>query len=292
VSAARAGADGLVVATPSVGVAVAQFAPGEDRVHNRDVVAGLIAVAAGRGARLVVLPEYSSYFTDPLGPSFARNAEPLDGEFVGAVARACREHGVTVVAGLVERTGERHRFANTLVAVDPAGDVVATYRKQHLYDAFGARESEWVVAGGLEAPQLFEVDGLRVGLQTCYDLRFPEVSRRLADAGAELVAVPAEWVRGPLKEHHWTTLLTARAIENTFYVAAADQVPPLAIGRSAIVDPMGVTVAALGETTGIAVGEVSRDRVREVRERNPALRLRRYRVEPLGDGEGAGAGPA
>ncbi|MDN4614848.1 carbon-nitrogen hydrolase family protein [Leifsonia sp. F6_8S_P_1B] len=271
----------LLPPAPAVGVAVAQFAPGEDRVHNRDVIAGLIAVAAGRGARLVILPEYSSYFTDPLGPSFARNAEPLDGEFVDALARASREHGVTVVAGLVESTGEKHRFANTLVAVDPAGDVVATYRKQHLYDAFGSRESEWVVPGELGAPQLFEVDGLTVGMQTCYDLRFPEVSRRLADAGAELVAVPAEWVRGPLKEHHWSTLLTARAIENTLYVAAADQTPPLAVGLSAIVDPMGVTVAALGETAGIAVAEVSRDRVREVRERNPALRLRRYRVEPV-----------
>jgi predicted amidohydrolase len=262
-------------------VAVAQFAPGEDRVHNRDIVAGLAAVAADRGARLVVFPEYASYFADPLGPSFARNAEPLDGDFVEGLARASREHGLTIVAGLVERTGERHRFANTLVAVDPAGDVVATSRKQHLYDAFGARESEWVVPGELDEPRLFTVEGLRVGMQTCYDLRFPEVTRRLADAGAELVAVPAEWVRGPLKEHHWSTLLAARAIENTLYVAAADHVPPIGVGLSTIVDPMGVALAGLGETTGVVAAEVSRERVREVRERNPALALRRYRVEPL-----------
>jgi predicted amidohydrolase len=265
----------------TIAVAVVQFAPGEDRVHNRDVIAGLIAVAASRGARLVVLPEYSSYFTDPLGPSFARNAEPLDGEFVGALAAAAREHGVWAVAGLVEKTDAAHKFSNTLVAVDPAGDVVATYRKQHLYDAFGAQESEWVVPGGLEAPQTFAVDGIVVGLQTCYDLRFPEVTRLLADAGADLVAVPAEWVRGPLKEHHWSTLLTARAIENTLYVAAADHPPAIGVGASAIIDPMGVTLAALGETTGVAVAEVSAARVREVRDRNPALRLRRYRVTPL-----------
>ncbi|MDR6970063.1 carbon-nitrogen hydrolase family protein [Leifsonia shinshuensis] len=271
----------LTVDDRSIAVAVAQFAPGEDRVHNRDVVAGLVAVAVSRGARLVVLPEYSSYFTDPLGPSFARNAEPLDGDFVRGLTATAREQGVFIVAGLVERTDVHHKFSNTLVAVDPGGDVVATYRKQHLYDAFGAQESDWVVPGDLDEPQTFEVDGITVGLQTCYDLRFPEVTRRLADAGADLVAVPAEWVRGPLKEHHWNTLLAARAIENTLYVAAADHPPSIGVGASAVVDPMGVTLAGLGETTGVAVAEVSSARIREVRERNPALQLRRYRVSPL-----------
>ena len=271
----------LTIDDRTVTVAVAQFAPGDDRVHNRDVVAGLIAVAASRGARLVILPEYSSYFTDPLGPSFARNAEPLDGDFVGALSAAARENDLFVVAGLVERTGESRKFSNTLVAVAPSGDVVATYRKQHLYDAFGARESEWVVPGALDAPQTFDVDGLQVGLQTCYDLRFPEVTRRLADAGAQLVAVPAEWVRGPLKEFHWSTLLAARAIENTLYVAAADHPPGIGVGLSAVLDPVGVTIAALAETTGVVVAEVSTARVREVRERNPALLLRRYGVTPL-----------
>jgi deaminated glutathione amidase len=263
-----------------VGVAVVQFAPTDDRVHNRDLVAAFVAVAAGRGARLVVFPEYSSFFTDPLGPAFAHNAEPVDGDFVGAVARAAREHGVHVIAGLVESTPERHRFANTLVAVSPAGDTVGLYRKQHLYDAFGSRESEWVVPGDLVEPPVFEVEGLRVGMQTCYDLRFPEVTRRIADAGADLVAIPAEWVRGPLKEHHWSTLLAARAIENTLYVAAADHTPPIGVGASAIVDPMGVVLAGLGEEAGVAVAEASAQRIVQVRERNPALRLRRYRVEP------------
>lgn len=264
----------------AIGVAVVQTSPRDDRAHNRDLVTGLIAVAAERGARLVVFPEYSSYFTDPLGASFARNAEPLDGDFVSAVAAAARDHDVHVVAGLVESSSERHRFQNTLVAVDPTGDVAAVYRKQHLYDAFGSRESDWVVPGEPGEPQLFAVDGIRVGLQTCYDLRFPEVTRVLADAGADLVAVPAEWVRGPLKEHHWSTLLQARAIENTLYLAAADHAVPSGVGSSAIVDPMGVTVAAVGEAPGLAVAEVSAERVRQVRQVNPALELRRYRVVP------------
>jgi len=266
--------------TAEILVAVVQCTPGDDRVHNRGTVAAFVAVAAARGARLVVFPEYMSFFVHPLGPAFVRNAEPLDGDFVDALAEAAREHDVYVVAGLVESTGEPKRFSNTLVAVDPLGDVVATYRKQHLYDAFGAQESEWVVPGALDEPKIFSVDGIAVGLQTCYDLRFPEVTRRLADAGAELVAVPAEWVRGPLKEQHWRTLITARAIENTLYVAAADHTPPIGVGCSMIVDPMGVAVAGMGETAGIALADVSAERVRAVREVNPALALRRYRVVP------------
>jgi predicted amidohydrolase len=85
----------------------------------------------------------------------------------------------------------------------------------HLYDAFGDKEWDWVRSGDIEPPQLFDVAGFGVGLQTCYDLRFPEVTRRLVDAGATLVAVPSEWVRGPLKEQRWRTLVAARALENT-----------------------------------------------------------------------------
>lgn len=267
-------------AAPGILVAVAQFAPTDDRVHNRDLIAVFTAIAAARGSRLVVFPEYSSFFVDPLGEAFVRNAEPLDGEFVGSLVSAAGEHGIHIVAGLVESTDDPKRFSNTLVAVSPVGDVVATYRKQHLYDAFGASESDWVVAGALDALQTFEVDGIRVGMQTCYDIRFPEVTRRVVDAGAELVLVPAEWVRGPLKEEHWRTLLTARAIENTVYIAAADHTPPIGVGGSLIVDPMGVALAGLGETTGVAVAEVSAARLRDVREANPSLVLRRYEVRP------------
>ena len=117
-----------------------------------------------------------------------------------------------------------------------------------------------------------------MGIQTCYDVRFPEVTRRLVDAGAELVLIPAEWVRGPQKEHHWRTLVTARALENTIYVAAADHAPPIGVGCSVVVDPMGVVVAALGEQVDAAVAFPTRARLDEVRAVNPALRLRRFDV--------------
>jgi len=113
---------------------------------------------------------------------------------------------------------------------------------------------------------------------TCYDLRFPEVARLLADTGAHALLVAAEWVRGPLKEHHWRTLLHARAIENTVFVAAADHPPPLGVGASMIVDPQGVEIAAIGTTSDVAVAYVDADAVTRVRRGNPSLALRRFRV--------------
>lgn len=264
---------------PGFNIAVCQFAPGADAAENLRVVREFTQRATDRLARLVVFPEYTSFFAEPMGPQFVDAAEDLDGPFVTELAKLAAEFNVFLVAGMVERA-EARRVANTLVAIAPRGGLIASYRKQHLYDAFGVRESDWVVPGDLAPPQTFAVDGVTVGMQTCYDIRFPEVTRRLVDAGAELVLVPAEWVRGPLKEHHWRSLLIARAIENTVYVAAADHTPPVGVGGSAIIDPMGVAIAELGEQPDLAVGWMSPARVAQVRAVNPALALRRYRVLP------------
>lgn len=265
-------------------VAVAQFAPGDDEAANLDSIRRLAEDAASRGALLVVFPEYASYFTPGLGADWLDHAQTLHGPFVRALAEIAAELGIHVVAGMLELVpGEAERVANTLVAVDPAGEVVAHYRKIHLYDAFGVRESDRIVAGTVwadEAAPTFPFGGFTVGLQTCYDVRFPEITRRLVDAGADLVVLPSEWVRGPLKEHHWRTLVTARAIENTVYVAAADHAPPIGAGNSMVVDPMGVELVTVGESTDVAVAWISPERLTQVRHTNPALKLRRFRIEP------------
>ncbi|WP_254409405.1 carbon-nitrogen hydrolase family protein [Streptomyces sp. AC495_CC817] len=265
--------------TASLPVAVCQFSPTADRTANRERIAELTADAAARGARLIVFPEYSSYFVDPLDGTLAENAESLDGEFVGALTALAAEYGVVIVAGLVEKASDGRRVRNALVAVRGDG-VLAVYRKQHLYDAFGQTESEWVEPGDLGAA-VFDVAGVRFGLMTCYDLRFPEVARVLVDAGADALVVPAEWVRGPLKEHHWTTLLAARAIESTAYVIAADHPAPIGVGYSQVVDPQGVVLAGVGATEGIATAVVEQATIERVRASNPSLRVRRYRVVPV-----------
>ena len=261
-----------------VAVAVAQFAPTDDEAANLTAIRDLATEAVERGARLVVFPEYSSSFTPELGAHSVAAAQSLDGEFVDALKILAKVLGVHIVAGMIETTADPTKLSNTLVAVDPHGALIAKYRKLHLYDAFGQKESDWVMPGTVEPPETFEVAGVTVGLQTCYDIRFPEVTRRLVDAGAELVLLPSEWVRGPLKEHHWRTLVTARAIENTVYFAAADQAPPIGAGNSMIVDPMGVELATIGESTGTAIAWISSQRVSQVRVVNPALGLRRFAI--------------
>jgi Predicted amidohydrolase len=275
---ARGGAEGPTA------IAVAQFAPGDDEASNLESIRQLAEDAASRGALLVVFPEYSSYFTRGLGRDWVDHAQSLHGPFVRALAEIAAELGIHLVAGMLELvTGQDDRVANTVVAVHPAGEVVAHYRKMHLYDAFGSRESDRIVAGPIwadDAAPVFPFGGFTVGLQTCYDVRFPEVSRRLVDAGADLIVLPSEWVSGPLKEHHWRTLVTARAIENTVYVAAADHAPPVGAGNSMVVDPMGVELVTVGEATDVAVAWISPKRLADVRHRNPALKLRRFTVAP------------
>jgi predicted amidohydrolase len=265
-----------------VAIAVAQFAPGDDTDANLERMSRLAGDAANRGALMVVFPEYSSYFTPTMDLSWVTHSQTLHGPFVRALAQLAAELGIHIVAGMAERVPEEEkRVANTLVALDDRGELVARYRKMHLYDAFGQRESDWIVPGPIEEPQTFAFGGFTVGLQTCYDIRFPEVTRRLVDAGAELVLLPSEWVRGPLKESHWRTLITARAIENTIYLAAADHAPPVGAGNSMIVDPMGVEIATIGEATDTAVAWISPNRVAEARQLNPALALRRFTVTSL-----------
>lgn len=263
----------------AVGVAVAQFAPTAEESANLAAIAELTARAVARGAEVVLLPEYASYFVDPFDDTLRAHAQDVDGDFTRGLREIASRYGAVVVAGLVER-GAGDRVRNAVVAVGADG-VRAVYRKLHLYDAFGQRESDWVEAGTPSVPETFEVGGLRFALMTCYDLRFPEVARVLADAGAHVVLTAAEWVRGPLKEHHWRTLVHARAIENTLYVAGADHPPPLGVGASLIVDPQGVELAGVGTATDVAVAFVDAAVIERVRRVNPALALRRFRVEPI-----------
>ncbi|RLP76474.1 carbon-nitrogen hydrolase family protein [Mycetocola tolaasinivorans] len=263
-----------------VRVAVGQFAPDQQPDRNHGEISRLARAARDRGAELIVFPEYSAWFETPFSPATHENAESLEGPFVQRVAATAREIGIWIVFGLLETVGTDH-VSNTLVALDPSGRIQARYRKRHLYDAFGTRESDWIAPGDTAVPdELFRIGGLTFGMQTCYDLRFPESSRVLVDAGADVILVPSQWVPGSNKDHHWATLSAARAIENTAYLVAADQSAPGGIGASVIYDPAGLVLASLGAETGLALADVDPARIESVRETNPALSLRRYRVIP------------
>jgi predicted amidohydrolase len=265
-------------------IAVLQFAAGTDKTANLSRLSELTTQAAGLGAELVVAPEASMHGFGDANTPLAPVAESLDGPFATGIGVLSRRLGVTVVAGMFETVPQdAARAYNTVVVSGPDGSILGRYRKQHLFDALGWVESKRLTAGPVEDRLVFGCGGLTVGVMTCYDLRFPELARALVDDGADVVALPSAWVAGPLKEDQWWTLVRARAIENTCYVAAADQSPPHYAGRAMVVDPFGVVLTALGERDGVAIADVDPERLRDCRERMPSLQHRRWRVVPVED---------
>lgn len=258
-----------------------QFASSLDREANRREAVGRVREAAGRGARVVVLPEAAMCDFGSAATDLTALAEPLDGPYVGALAEVASDTGTTVVAGTFEPSGEERRVCNTVVAVD-GGGLVGTYRKLHLYDGPGWRESDRVVPGDpADEPLVFGAGGLTFGVMNCYDLRFPEAARRLVDRGADVLVEVAHWLPGPAKAEAWTVLLRARAVESTAYVAASAKPGPACTGHSMVVDPAGVVLASLGgEGSGLALADLRPERVAEVRASMPVLEHRRFGVVP------------
>ncbi|GAA2661625.1 MULTISPECIES: carbon-nitrogen hydrolase family protein [Actinosynnema] len=256
-------------------VALCQFNSTTDPAANLGLVKTQVATAAARGARVVVLPEaVMCRFGVPLGPV----AEPLDGPWATAVRAVADEHGVVVVAGMFTPSPDG-RVANTLLVT--GGDHHVGYDKIHLFDAFGFTESRTVAPGG--EPLVVEVDGVGLGLATCYDVRFPELFRALADRGAAAVVVAASWGAGEGKVEQWRLLARARALDSTTWVLACGQSDPgeqagsapTGVGHSLAVGPMGGVVAELGAEPGVLVVDVDVAAVAKAREVLPVLANRR-----------------
>lgn len=225
-------------------------------------------------ADLVVLPEAFARDFGPVTDSLAAHAEEQGGPFDTAVTDLAARAGGTVVAGMFETSGDPDRPYNTLLV---RGAATAAYRKIHLYDSFGYRESDRLTPGPWE-PVVVDVKGWKVGVMTCYDLRFPELGRALVDAGAEVIVVPAAWLRGRTSVEHtrklnaWERLASARAIENVAYVVAVGQPGPDGYtGHSMVLDPYGEPVAEAGGRPAEIAATLDRAVLDEARATNPSL---------------------
>jgi deaminated glutathione amidase len=258
-------------------VACVQMTSRRDKAANLETAERLLAQAAATGADVVVLPEKWNAIGDT-GVLHAA-AEPLEGgESVEAMARWARQNGVTLVGGsITERRDGREKLSNTSLVFDPEGNLIAAYRKIHLFDVevggVTYLESEAEEPG--DEPVVADVEGWRIGLSVCYDVRFPELYRILALEGAELLTVPAHFTT-PTGKDHWHVLLRARAIENQAYVAAAAQVGETlpgkpAYGRSLIADPWGTVLAQAPDVQTVVTAELDRTRLREIRAKLPSL---------------------
>jgi predicted amidohydrolase len=262
-------------------VAVCQVNSREDRDQNLAVAREMLERAAAAGAEFAVLPEYVDY----LGPGAgAPKPEGVDGEFAAFFGAAARELGIWVHAGSFHEAGpdSEHTF-NTSLVFDPTGTLAAIYRKIHLYDVEIAgrvsyQESRSVAPGSETV--VTEMDAVRLGLSICYDLRFPELYRRLAVQGdAQVLVVPAAFMMHTGRDH-WEVLLRARAIENQCYVVAAGQIGDhepkrTCFGRSMIIDPWGTVLAQAPDTVGIATADLDLERLETIRRELPSLANRR-----------------
>lgn len=267
--------------TEHVTIAVAQLAGGPDVEANLAAIGELTMRAAGGGAQLVVFPEAVMFDFTATADRIAAVGREHGPRFEMRIRDLARAAGIAIVAGMYG-PGAGELATNTLIAFGADGAELGRYEKLHLYDAFHYRESEKNQTAPLKPDfgelTTFDLAGLRFGLMNCYDIRFPEMSRLLVDRGADVLLVSSGWVAGPLKELHWQTLLQARAIENTCFVAASCQPPPLSVGHSMIIDPAGLATTCAAGARDLAFGRLSRTRLQEVRDVLPCLAHRRYAV--------------
>jgi predicted amidohydrolase len=261
-------------------VALVQMNSQDDKGANLERGEALVAQGATWGPDLVVLPELWTY----LGPRkrHAEVAEPIPGETSELLARLAARYGVWIVGGsYLEAVPETEPVYNTSIVVSPDGRLVARYRKLHLFDVDVDgkvyRESATMRPG--EETVVVDAGPARLGLTICYDLRFPELYRRLTDHGARIVTVPSAFTMDTGKDH-WEPLLRARAIENQVFVLAAAQCgshPPAnaCYGNAMIVDPWGTVLARAGYREGVVVGDLDLAAQGRLRESLPALQHRR-----------------
>lgn len=260
-------------------IALAQVCSTRDVPANLTLVRHRVAEATAEGARLVVFPEATMR---AFGNNLDSIAEPLNGPFAKALAELAAAHGVTVMVGMFTpgrpRDG-RPRVRNTLLAAGPDG--VVGYDKIHLFDAFGFAESDTVEAGAEEVR--IEVDGITVGLTTCYDVRFPQLYINHARAGADVIVVATSWGAGKGKRAQWEILTQARALDSTSWILACAQADPAAsgveakagaptgIGFSRIVSPTGEVVAAAGAEPELLIVDIDPGAVEAARRSIPVL---------------------
>jgi predicted amidohydrolase len=257
--------------------AVVQLRASDDKLANLEKAGRFVAAAAGDGAKLIVLPEMFNLYGR--FESIVYQAEAIPGPTSDRLSAWAAQHAVFLVGGsFAERDDATGKARNTSLLVAPDGQIVARYSKVHLFDIdlpgqVTSKESQWI-APGVSTTTTSTALGW-IGQAICYDLRFPELFRRLSGDGAEIIVVPSAFTHTTGRDH-WEVLVRARAIENQCYVLAPNQCGEPApgmrtFGHSLIVDPWGHALVSLGEEEGYAIAEIDLDALDRVRAQLPAL---------------------
>lgn len=260
-------------------VAVVQFKASEDKKQNLKKILKYISQAAKKKAELCCFPEFMMFYTTSkqTARQLANEAETINGNFVKSIADIAKQHSIQVIGTFYEKSKKKDKVYDTSFLIDKKGKITSLYRKIHLYDALGFKESNKLQAGSkITLPASSSIG--KIGMLICYDLRFPEMSRILASSGSQILVVPSAWVKGEMKEEHWITINKTRAIENGCFVIAPDQVGNIYCGRSLVVDPYGKILLDMKKRQGMTIVEIHLDKIAKTRSVLPLLKNRRTDV--------------
>ena len=260
-------------------IALAQITSATDKAKNLKLAQELVREAKSKGARAIAFPEFLMAYSpsSQSAEELVRVAESAEGPFARTLCEAASNNHIDVLATIYEISNVPHRVYDTAIWINGNGKPAAVYRKLHLYDALGFKESDKFLAGDeVTAPVKSDIG--QCGMLICYDLRFPELARILTLMGANVLLAPSGWVQGEKKIEHWHTMVRARALENGCYVIAPDQVENIYIGHSLVVDPFGNIVLDMKKHEGLSLVELDLTLVAETREKLPLLKNRRVDV--------------
>ena len=262
--------------------ALVQMKSSVDKNKNLSYSLKLIRRAAQKKAQLICFPEFQMAYSpaEQKPETLHQIAEKINGDFISALSNSAKKNKINVVATIYEIINTNklnQKVFDTAVIINERGKIQSVYRKIHLYDALGFKESKKLLAGNIiEKPTRTSVGNL--GLQICYDMRFPEISRILTVNGANILVSPSAWVAGFMKQEHWEIMLKSRAIENGVYVIAPNQLGNIYCAHSMVIEPFGATLIDMGNREGMEILDIDNSRIDTVRRTLPLLRNRRTDV--------------
>lgn len=262
--------------------ALVQMKSSVDKNKNLSYSLKLIGRAAQKKAQLICFPEFQMAYSpaEQKPETLHEIAEKINGDFISALSNSAKKNKINVVATIYEiinTNKQNQKVFDTAVIINERGKIQSVYRKIHLYDALGFKESKKLLAGNIiEKPTRTSVGNL--GLQICYDMRFPEISRILTVNGANILVSPSAWVAGFMKQEHWEIMLKSRAIENGVYVIAPNQLGNIYCGHSMVIEPFGATLIDMGNREGMEILDIDNSRIDTVRRTLPLLENRRTDV--------------
>jgi len=262
--------------------ALVQMKSSVDKNKNLSYSLKLIGRAAQKKAQLICFPEFQMAYSpaEQKPETLHEIAEKINGDFISALSNSAKKNKINVVATIYEiinTNKQNQKVFDTAVIINERGKIQSVYRKIHLYDALGFKESKKLLAGNIiEKPTRTSVGNL--GLQICYDMRFPEISRILTVNGANILVSPSAWVDGFMKQEHWEIMLKSRAIENGVYVIAPNQLGNIYCGHSMVIEPFGATLIDMGNREGMEILDIDNSRIDTVRRTLPLLENRRTDV--------------